>query len=147
MRTPRRAAFAASVLLGGASLLSATPSFADHLTFIDPHPLEAELVASWQEPVPEEARYEEPASSFPDGGLADAMAALRDCESGGDYSINTGNGYYGAYQFSLSTWNWLGYSGYPHEAPPHVQDEAALALYNINGWSPWPACSASLGLA
>ncbi|MEA2826992.1 MAG: resuscitation-promoting factor RpfA, partial [Actinomycetota bacterium] len=51
-----------------------------------------------------------------DNGPGGDFAALADCESGGDYSINTGNGYYGAYQFSLSTWQSLGYEGYPHEA-------------------------------
>ena len=75
------------------------------------------------------------------------LYALRVCESGDDYSINTGNGYYGAYQFSPITWWWLGYVGYPHEAAPWVQDEAARYLYSLMGWSPWPACSRYLGFA
>ncbi|MBX6388345.1 MAG: transglycosylase family protein [Frankia sp.] len=76
----------------------------------------------------------------------DDFAKLRQCESGGNYSINTGNGYYGAYQFDRRTWQGLGYSGLPHEAPPAVQDEAAYKLYNSRGWSPWPACARKLGL-
>lgn len=72
-------------------------------------------------------------------------AALRMCESGDDYAINTGNGYYGAYQFSLSTWQGLGYGGLPSEASPTVQDAAAQTLYNEAGWSPWPVCSVKLG--
>ena len=148
MRTPRRAAFAASVLLAGSTLLSGSPSaFADHLNYVEPTAYEAELATRQTEPAPEEAASYEAPEAFPDAGLAEAMAALRLCESNNDYGINTGNGYYGAYQFALSTWNGLGYGGYPHEAPPSVQDEAAVALYNIYGWSPWPACSAYLGLS
>ena len=79
------------------------------------------------------------------GPTADQWAALRRCESGGDYSTDTGNGYYGAYQFSPITWWWLGYQGYPNEAPPAVQDQAARDLWAIYGWSPWPACSRALG--
>ena len=75
------------------------------------------------------------------------LAALRMCESNDNYGINTGNGYYGAYQFSPVTWRWLGYTGYPHQASPAVQDEAARALYAVSGWSPWPACSRYLGFA
>jgi hypothetical protein len=73
------------------------------------------------------------------------LAALRMCESTDRYFVNTGNGYYGAYQFSAVTWWWLGYSGYPHEASPAVQDQAVRDLYALMGWSPWPACSRSLG--
>ncbi len=73
------------------------------------------------------------------------LAALRMCESTDRYWINTGNGYYGAYQFSAVTWWWLGYAGWPHEAPPHVQDQAVRDLYAIFGWTPWPACSRLLG--
>ena len=76
----------------------------------------------------------------------DDFARLRQCESGGNYAINTGNGFYGAYQFDLRTWQGLGYSGRPDQNPPAVQDEAAYKLYNSRGWSPWPACSRKLGL-
>ncbi len=81
-----------------------------------------------------------------DNGLGGAFASLRDCESGGNYSINTGNGYYGAYQFSLSTWQSLGYGGYPHQASPAVQDQAARELQALYGWGQWPGCSWYLGL-
>lgn len=72
---------------------------------------------------------------------------LRVCESTDNYGANTGNGYYGAYQFSPVTWWWLGYTGYPHEAPAWQQDEAVRYLYSLMGWSPWPACSQYLGFA
>lgn len=78
---------------------------------------------------------------------ADDFARLAQCESGGNYQINTGNGYYGAFQFDARTWHGLGYSGLPHEASPATQNEAAYKLYNSRGgWSAWPACSRKLGL-
>jgi hypothetical protein len=78
-----------------------------------------------------------------DGGV---WLELRDCESGDHYADDTGNGYYGAYQFSLGTWEGLGYSGLPSEASPAVQDEAARRLQARSGWGQWPACSRRLGL-
>lgn len=71
---------------------------------------------------------------------ASQLYALRMCESGGNYGINTGNGYYGAYQFSLSTWRGLGFGGYPNQASPATQDAAVRTLYARSGWSPWPVC-------
>ena len=76
----------------------------------------------------------------------DDFARLRQCESGGNYSTNTGNGYYGAYQFDQRTWNGLGLSGRPSDAPPATQDDAAETLQSQRGWSPWPACARKLGL-
>lgn len=74
------------------------------------------------------------------------FALLRECESGGDYGANSGNGYYGAYQFSAETWRAYGYGGLPHDSVPEVQDEAAVALQAEQGWGAWPACSRQLGL-
>lgn len=71
---------------------------------------------------------------------------LAGCESGGNYSINTGNGYYGAFQFNLQTWRSVGGAGYPHQNPPNVQKEMATRLYESRGWGPWPSCSRKLGL-
>lgn len=78
------------------------------------------------------------------GSFAEALARLRSCE--GSYTSNTGNGYYGAYQFDIGTWG--GYKGYPHAAaaPPAVQDEKAWETYQRRGWQPWPSCAASQGL-
>jgi len=76
----------------------------------------------------------------------DVWAELRECESGGNYAEDTGNGFYGAYQFSPSTWTGLGYAGLPNEAPPAVQDAAAQQLQSRSGWGQWPGCSAKLGL-
>ena len=78
--------------------------------------------------------------------LASDLTKIRDCESGGNYSDNTGNGYYGAYQFSESTWLGLGFPGYPYQAPPSVQDQAAALLASRSGWGQWPACALLAGL-
>ena len=79
-----------------------------------------------------------------DGDFGQALAKLRSCE--GSYTSNTGNGYYGAYQYDLQTWG--NYKGYPNAAaaPPKVQDEKAWQTYQSRGWSPWPSCSNSQGL-
>lgn len=75
-----------------------------------------------------------------------AFAALRQCESSGNYATNTGNGYYGAYQFSLSTWLGLGFTGLPSSAAPATQDLAAKVEQQRAGWYAWPECSLVLGL-
>ncbi len=76
----------------------------------------------------------------------DAFRQLSYCEAGGDYTRNSGNGYYGAYQYSLGTWN--DFDGYarPDLAPASVQDAKAHADVAARGWSAWPACARKLGL-
>ena len=71
---------------------------------------------------------------------------LADCESGGDWSIDTGNGYYGGLQFSASTWSALGGTGLPHEHPREVQVAVAERLLDSQGWGAWPSCASQLGL-
>ena len=66
--------------------------------------------------------------------------ALRQCESSGNYLVNTGNGYYGAYQFDQPTWESVGGSGRPHGAEPVVQDARARLLFSRRGWQPGPIC-------
>jgi hypothetical protein len=75
-------------------------------------------------------------------GSAGVWAKLRNCESHGNYGSNTGNGYYGAYQFSAPTWRSMntGYE-YAHLAPADVQDDAAMRLQQRSGWGQWPVCS------
>jgi len=70
---------------------------------------------------------------------------LAQCESGGNWAINTGNGYYGGLQFSLSSWRGVGGTGYPHEHPRETQIEMGKRLYNQGGWSHWPGCTQSFG--
>lgn len=78
---------------------------------------------------------------------ADVYSNIRQCESGGNYSTNTGNGYYGAYQFTQQTWNSLGYSGVPSSASPATQDAAAAQLASRSGFGQWPVCGAGGGSA
>ena len=72
------------------------------------------------------------------------------CESGGNWAINTGNGYYGGLQFNLGTWQSYGggaYAAYPHEASREQQIAIATKLRDASGgYGAWPACAASLGL-
>ncbi len=82
----------------------------------------------------------------PAAPTGDPWAALRQCESGGNYGDDTGNGYYGAYQFNLGTWRSLGFGGVPSQAPPAEQDQAAQELQARRGWSQWPSCARRLGL-
>jgi peptidoglycan hydrolase-like protein with peptidoglycan-binding domain len=70
---------------------------------------------------------------------------LRTCESSDNYRINTGNGYYGAYQFDLATWRSVGGNGLPNRASKPEQDARALILYRERGWQPW-TCASILGL-
>lgn len=73
-------------------------------------------------------------------GAGDVFAQIRQCESGNNYSTNTGNGFYGAYQFTQGTWQSLGYSGLPSNASPATQDEAARRLAARSGLGQWPVC-------
>ncbi len=81
------------------------------------------------------------------GSAETILAALRACESSGDYGSDNHDGYYGAYQFDVDTWQSLGYEGYANQASPAAQDEAVERIYSRSGWAPWPACSVKLGLA
>jgi hypothetical protein len=76
----------------------------------------------------------------------DPWPALRQCESGGNYGDNTGNGYYGAYQFTAGTWASLGLRGLPSQSSPAQQDQAAQELQARRGWGQWPSCARRLGL-
>jgi resuscitation-promoting factor RpfA len=84
-------------------------------------------------------------------GASETMKAdlhkLRICESGDNYRANTGNGYFGAYQFSRATWHSLGFKGRPDHAKHATQNRAARDLHARQGWSAWPACSQSEHLA
>lgn len=90
-------------------------------------------------------RSSAPVSAAPvaSGGVWDRLAA---CESGGNWSINTGNGYYGGLQFSLSSWRAVGGTGYPSDASREEQIARAEMLLSRQGWGAWPACTTKLGL-
>ena len=74
----------------------------------------------------------------------DAVAA---CESGGNWAIATGNGYYGGLQFSPSTWRANGGSGMPNQASREEQIRVAETVYKTQGIGAWPTCGANAGAA
>ncbi|AQA04467.1 resuscitation-promoting factor-like protein [Mycobacterium sp. MS1601] len=67
----------------------------------------------------------------------DAVAA---CESGGNWAINTGNGYFGGLQFTMGTWQSNGGSGSPHHASREEQIRVAENVLRSQGIGAWPVC-------
>jgi resuscitation-promoting factor RpfB len=93
-----------------------------------------------KEPAPE------PTTNYASGSTV--WDQLAQCESGGNWATNTGNGYYGGLQFSLSTWQSYGGSGLPSENSRETQIMIAerVRAADGGGYSSWPACSQALGL-
>ncbi|MER7183471.1 transglycosylase family protein [Streptomyces hyaluromycini] len=80
-----------------------------------------------------------------DNGVWDRIAQ---CESGGNWHINTGNGYYGGLQFSASTWRAYGgtaYAATADQASREAQIAVATKVQHAQGWGAWPVCSARAG--
>lgn len=71
---------------------------------------------------------------------------LAQCEAGGNWQTNTGNGYYGGLQFTQGTWTAHGGTGSPANASREQQIAVAERVKASQGWGAWPACSAKLGL-
>lgn len=71
--------------------------------------------------------------------------AIAQCESGGNWHINTGNGYYGGLQFSLSTWHAFGGSGNPADASREEQIRIAEKVLTSQGIGAWPVCGKRSG--
>ncbi len=82
-------------------------------------------------------------ASVASGSVWDRLAQ---CESGGNWSINTGNGFYGGLQFTASTWRAYGGSGMPHTASREQQIAIASKVQKGQGWGAWPACTSKLGI-
>ncbi|WP_394216871.1 transglycosylase family protein [Brachybacterium vulturis] len=86
------------------------------------------------------------APTAPSGGVWDRLAQ---CESGGNWSINTGNGYHGGLQFSRSTWQAFGggqYAPTADQASRSQQIAIAKKTQAAQGWGAWPSCTAKLGI-
>ena len=80
------------------------------------------------------------------GSVWDSIAQ---CESGGNWAINTGNGYQGGLQFSPSTWAGYGgteYAATADQATREQQIAVAERVQAAQGWGAWPACTARLGI-
>jgi hypothetical protein len=69
------------------------------------------------------------------------LAAIRQCESSNNYATDTGNGFYGAYQFTQESWELVGGTGNPAHASPAEQDRRAARLMELQGPSAWPNCA------
>ncbi|WP_187271791.1 transglycosylase family protein [Aeromicrobium terrae] len=67
---------------------------------------------------------------------------IAQCESGGNWSINTGNGYYGGLQFTLATWQSVGGTGLPSDASREEQIKRAKILQARSGWGQWGCAGA-----
>ena len=70
------------------------------------------------------------------------------CESGGNWHLNTGNGYYGGLQVSSSTWSSYGghqYASRADLASRAEQIDVGNRIYAADGWAPWPTCGPSAG--
>jgi peptidoglycan hydrolase-like protein with peptidoglycan-binding domain len=70
------------------------------------------------------------------------LRRIAECESGGNpRAVSPGGTYRGKYQFSRATWQNLGGTGDPADAPEWLQDKLALKLYRQSGTAPWPSCA------
>lgn len=85
----------------------------------------------------------EPAQAAPESD----WDALAQCESSGNWAIDSGNGFYGGLQFTQSTWAAFGGTGQPQDASREQQIAVAENVLAGQGWGAWPACSARLGLS
>ncbi|HWH33599.1 MAG TPA: transglycosylase family protein [Egibacteraceae bacterium] len=101
------------------------------------------------------ARASRSATPAPSGGAAPAVAGagvwdqLAQCESGGNWSINTGNGYSGGLQFHPGTWTGHGGGEYAPTASQATREQQIAVAQRVQasqGWGAWPACSRRLGL-
>lgn len=98
------------------------------------------------EPEPQGGNSGAAAPAVADGSVWDAIAQ---CESNGNWSINTGNGFSGGLQFAPSTWAGLGGTEYAPEAWQATREQqiaVAQKVQSAQGWGAWPACTAKLGL-
>lgn len=108
-----------------------------------PLPVSAEPLAQHSAPrsavapriVPSGELYDALTAAFPED--PDRAYAVVMCESSGNASANTGNGYYGLWQFDLGTWQSVGGSGLPSDASVDEQIMRARMLFDSRGWSPW----------
>jgi uncharacterized protein YabE (DUF348 family) len=83
------------------------------------------------------------APAVADGSVWDRLAQ---CEAGGNWAANTGNGFYGGLQFNLRTWSANGGSGRPDQASREEQISVGQRVQASQGWGAWPSCSSKLGL-
>ena len=104
-------------------------------------PVDALVKVGTKEPEPEPEPVVAAAPVYSSGGTV--WDAIAQCESGGNWAANTGNGYYGGLQFSLSTWQAYGGTGYPHQQSREAQIAIAERVRAAEGgYGAWPSCGA-----
>lgn len=119
----------------------------DRMGTAGPAPTTTSTGAPANVPQPYVASKFAPVATQPSATMSDSVwTELANCESGGNWSIDTGNGFYGGLQFTLSSWQSVGGSGYPNQASESEQIARAQTLQAKQGWGAWPTCSAKLGL-
>lgn len=118
-----------------------------------PAPVEEPAPVVEQAPVAQPATVpsapQSPAPTAPAVASGSVWDSLAQCESGGNWAINTGNGYYGGLQFNPGTWNAYGgqqYAATADQATREQQIAIAEKVQAAQGWGAWPACTASLGI-
>ena len=136
IRAERAAAAAAAVTVPSSTAVSSTA--------VSPTTVSSTAVSAPVSTVGDSPHGERP--------TAEQWAALRHCESSGQYDrLNPNGRYRGAYQFSRATWDWIAskvnqalLGGDPAAASPSDQDAMAVALYDQEGAKPWPQCGRHL---
>lgn len=101
------------------------------------------------EPAPESVPEPEPVQPDTQNAPTGVWDRLAQCESGGDWSINTGNGFYGGLQFHPGTWARYGGHKFAPNAHQASRDQEIVIAERVlarEGWGAWPACSRKLGL-
>jgi hypothetical protein len=109
-------------------------------------PVVSQPVAASTQSQPVARQASAPVPAIAGGSVWDNLAR---CESGGNWAINTGNGYYGGLQFNQATWQSNGgtaYASSAHLASREQQIAIAEKVAAGRGFAPWPACAAKLGL-
>jgi Transglycosylase-like domain len=119
-------------------------------------PLEEAAWLGWHRQDPQGAvdyLYDEGIADRPDhqgeqdsAGVYWPWTELAECESGGNWSADTGNGYYGGLQFAWGSWEAAGGAGNPAHASPSEQVMRGEILQDLQGWNAWPTCARIVGL-
>ena len=109
---------------------------------LTPTPIPTKIPLPSPTPIPTSTPTPDPNS--PDN--AAVWESIAKCETNGNWSENTGNGYFGGLQFSQGAWNSVGGTGNPSAASKDEQISRGKMLQNLRGWGVWGACAKKLGL-
>jgi len=112
-----------------------------HILLSDDHRLSSPSLTPYLGGHPKSAPHHQAAAS-----RSSVWDKIAQCESGGDWHINTGNGFYGGLQFTLSTWHGFGGSGMPNRHTRDQQIVVGKRVQRSQGWGAWPVCSVRAGV-